>query len=440
MKYAHPLVFLFLFQLIGVTGFAQKSLLQSGPMVGFSDMFETQLWVQTNASAKVQIYYWLKDYPEQKFQTKPITTQKEKAFTAHLIADEVTPGNMYEYQLRIDDQPVSLDYPAYFQTQAHWQYRTEPPGFKVALGSCAYVNEPPYDRPGEPYGADYHIFSSIHAQRPDLMLWLGDNVYLREPDWYSRTGFLHRYTHARSLPELQPLLASTHHYAIWDDHDYGLDNSNRSFYFKDLAVEAFRLFWANPGYGLSGLGGITSFFQWNDVDFFLLDNRYFRTPNGRKTGEKTILGREQLEWLIDALVTSEGAFKIVAIGGQVLTTFTGLETYTNIAPEERRYLMKRIEEEGIKNVIFLTGDRHHTELSKWVNAIGNSVYDLTVSPLTSGVHQAEETNVLRVDGTLVAQRNFGILEFSGPRQERRLTMRVFDSNGLELWARTILAE
>jgi alkaline phosphatase D len=440
MKNTSLPLYLFFILCITFDGFAQKSLLQSGPMLGYSDMLETLLWVQTNAKAKVQIVYWQKGAPAQKFQTEAKTTNKEEAFTAHLLADQVTPGNVYEYELRINDQAVKLDYPATFQTQALWQYRTEPPAFKVALGSCAYVNEERFDRPGNPYGGDYHIFKSIHDQRPDLMIWLGDNMYLREPDWYTRTGFFHRYTSARSLPELQPLLASTHHYAIWDDHDFGPNDSDRSYVHKDLAVEAFKRFWANPSYGLPGQGGITTFFQWNDVDFFLLDDRYFRSPDRRKTGDQTMLGLAQLEWLIDALTTSNATFKVVANGGQVLTTYAGHETYINLYPEERAYLLRRIEEEGIKNVVILSGDRHHSELSKLVNANGHSVYDFTVSPLTSGPHTTEEANALRMEGTLVMQRNFGVMEFSGARNERMLTMRIFDSNGKELWKREVRAE
>lgn len=409
-------------------------------MLGYSDMMEVMLWVQTKSTAQVQIAYWPEDDPPKRFLTNVKTTEKAEGYTAHLVADEVQPGHRYGYELLINNQPVPLDYPTVFQTQTLWQWRTDPPPFKLAVGSCAYVNEPEYDRPGKPYGDGYQIFTSIHQKRPDLMLWLGDNTYLREVDWFTRTGFLHRYTHTRSLPEMQALLASTHHYAIWDDHDYGPNDSDGTFIHKELATEVFKLFWANPAYGLPGQGGITSYFQWADVDFFLLDDRYFRTPNNQKTGEHRLLGKEQSEWLIGALAASTAPFKIVAIGGQVLTTFAGNETYVNLNPAERSFLLKRIEEEGIKNVVFLTGDRHHTELSKLVNNVGNTVYDLTVSPLTSGVHTTDERNMLREEGTLVAERNFAILEFSGPRLERSMAIRIYDSNGKELWKRTVKSE
>ena len=418
--------------------FLAKAQLQSGPMLGYAEMREVLLWVQTSKPAEVYFEYWVTETPERVFQTDIVTTGKATAYTAKCIADQVQPGRAYTYRLLLDGREVKLDYPTTFDTPPLWQWRTDPPDFTVALGSCYYANEPVYDRPGTPYGGDYQIFTSIYEKQPDVMLWLGDNVYLREADWYSRTGIMHRYTHTRSLPELQPLLASTHHYAIWDDHDFGPNNSDRSFIHKDLTLEAFDLFWGNPTTGLPGHKGITTFFQWADIDFFLLDDRYFRTPNNRKTGERTLLGEAQLEWVIDALANSRAPFKMVAIGGQVLNTAQRYETYQNLFPEERQYLLRRIEEEGIKNVVFLTGDRHHTELSRYENRNGHVIYDWTVSPLTSGAaSRVTETNHLRVEGTLVTQRNFGMLQVSGPRNERTLTLKVYDSEGAELWTRMI---
>ena len=419
---------------------AQKSLLQSGPMLGYTDMMETMIWVQTTQSALVQIEYWEKDTTLKSKFTDPYTTKKEEGYTAHLVADQVEPGKVYEYQVIIENKPVKLDYPTTFQTQTLWQWRTDPPPFKVALGSCFYVNETKYDRPGNPYGGDYHILKTIHEQQPDVMLWLGDNTYLREVDWYTRTGFIHRYTHTRSLPELQPLLASTHHYATWDDHDYGPNDSDGSYIYKDMAKEIFQLFWGNPTYGLPGKEGITTAFQFADMDFFLLDNRTFRNPNRRTSGEQVLLGKDQMEWLIDALVASRTPFKLVGIGGQVLNPRKKFESYANLCPEERTYLLKRISEEGIKNVVFLTGDVHHTELSKFELSSGATVYDLTVSPLTAGVYKSGGENSLVVEGTIVNERNFGILEFSGPRTERMMTIRVFNSDGEEKWRREVTAE
>lgn len=436
----HFVYLLLLFCLGTAPVFSQNSLLQSGPMLGYVDMKEALLWAQTTQAATVEFVYWDKNAPNDKYVTDPVRTEKHTAFTAKCIADRVEPGRQYAYELRIDGKAVALPYPTEFKTQPIWRWRTDPPAFSVATGSCAYINEPEYDRPGKPYGSNYQIFTNIAAQKPDLMLWLGDNTYLREPDWSTRTGVLHRFTHARSLPELQPLLAATHHYAIWDDHDFGPNDSDGTWIHKDMVWEVFRAFWGNPTFGVNGQKGCTTWFQYNDVDFFLLDDRYFRTPNYCASCPRTMLGTEQLEWLKGALAASMAPFKIVAIGGQVLSTLKSHERYINLFPAERDSILAHIEREDIKGVVFLTGDVHLTELSALKNARGNWVYDLTTSPLTSGVnvHGKPADNAHHVAGTLVQEHNFSMLRFSGPRKERQLEITVHNADGKELWKHTIL--
>ena len=217
---------------------AVAPLLQAGPMVGYSEMREVMLWVQTTRPATAQIEYWETDKPAVKWRTAPVVTRAADSYAAHLLADQVEPGRRYTYALYLNGQRVPVAYPLTFQSQALWQWRADPPDFRFALGSCTYVNEPVYDRPGRAYGGEYGIFTSIAQQKPDFMLWLGDNTYLREADWNTRTGIRRRFTHSRAVPELQPLLGSAHHYAIWDDHDYGPNDSDRSFAYKDLSLES----------------------------------------------------------------------------------------------------------------------------------------------------------------------------------------------------------
>ena len=261
--------FLALLLLVGLNTIAQD-LVQSGPMVGYSTMREVLLWVQTTEKATVHFEYYDQQNTKERFTTDTYTTYKEFAYVAKLIADKVLPGKTYYYELFVNGQMVKRDYPMEFQSQTLWQWRTDPPEVNFAIGSCNYVNEPEFDRPNKPYGSEFEIFTAIHKKQPDFMLWLGDNMYLREADWNSRTGFLHRYTHTRSLPEVQPLLASTHHYAIWDDHDFGPNDADGSFWLKKTASEVFKLFWGNPNYDVINKGGITGVFQWADLDFFFI--------------------------------------------------------------------------------------------------------------------------------------------------------------------------
>jgi alkaline phosphatase D len=416
--------------------FSQVKLLQSGPMVGYSEMKEVVLWVQTTQAAKVKIEYWEKGKESPKFTTEELITEKKNDFAVKLLADQVLPDKKYTYRLLINSKEVARPYPLEFQSQVLWQYRKPAPDITFAVGSCNFINDSIYDRKGPPFGGNYEIYTSIFQKKPDFMMWLGDNVYLREADWNTKTGIYYRNTHTRSLPEMQPLLGSVHHYAIWDDHDYGPNDSDRSFWNKDKTTEAFNMFWCNPNTNQTGQGGITGTFQWGDAQFFLLDNRSFRSPNNRFNTKREYLGNAQVEWLIDALVSSNATFKFVCIGGQVLNPVMTKENYSNFE-EEHSYLLKAIKDAKVKGVFFFSGDRHHSELTKLDRTDTYPLYDLTVSSLTSRPHEAKENNYLRVDGTLVGTKNFGIIKISGANNERKLKIMLFDTTGKEIWTREI---
>lgn len=428
-----------IFSLLFISTHAQD-LINSGPMVGYSTMQEVLLWVQTDEKAKVHFEYYEIDNPKIRFKTEEKETDKKSGYVAKLIADEVVPGKNYKYEIFINGLKVERDYAMEFQTQKLWKWRTDPPDVNFIIGSCSYVNEPKFDRPGKPYGNNFEIFNSIHSKNPDFMLWLGDNTYLREPDWNSRTGFINRYSHTRALPELQPLLASTHHYATWDDHDFGPNNSDGSFWLKETASEIFKLFWGNPNYDVTGNGGITGFFQWSDLDFFLMDNRYHRTSNNNFTEDRQLLGKDQIDWLINALSFSQAPFKFIAIGGQVISSGAVYENYATY-PEERKYLLDKIREAKIEGVVFLDGDRHHTVLSKMQESENvYPLYDLTCSSLTAGVNKDDESyNVYSLKETLVGVNNFGMLNITGPAKDRKLIIKIFDKDGQELWRKSIKA-
>jgi alkaline phosphatase D len=406
--------------------------LKSGPMLGYVEMREAAIWLQTEKAAAVNLDY--RPLGTEKWQNagSRITRQSD-AFTSKFIVGPLEPGTTYEYRIYVNAKLINKT-PYQFSTQKLWQWREDPPAFKIMLGSCAYTSEVAYDRPGEPYGGDYHIFESMAAAKPDMMLWLGDNVYLREVDWSSRSGMVHRYTHARALPQLQNLLATCPNYAIWDDHDFGPNDATGSWVHKNMSLDLFKLFWANNGFGVPGVEGITGAFRFNDIDFFLLDNRYHRSSEQLADScERRMLGQRQIDWLIDALKFSNASFKIVAVGSQVLNSEALYENYAQF-PCEREQLLQRIEKEGIKNVIFATGDRHHSELSR-LERNGLVLYDITASPLTSkaGNNRDNEINKNRVAGSLVLQRNYTTLEVSGSRRARKLILRNFDSNGNQLF-------
>ena len=436
MKPFTTLLTLFLALSLSLASWAQGDpSVASGPMIGHVSMRSVQLWIQTKDVENVFVKYKATN-SSQWSKTAPQSTSSESAFTAHVALDNLEPGTDYEVIFVVggEDMSEALD----VRTQLLWDYRMDPPPFSFVTGSCAYINEPQYDRPGKPYGGGYEIFESMAADDPDMMLWLGDNIYLREVDFQSYSGFVHRYSHARQTPEMASLLKECPNYAIWDDHDFGPNDSDGSWIHADWSRKAFKTFWSNPSYGLpESPRCISTAFRFVDMEFFLLDNRTYRVNHQNKTSSPQVLGQTQVDWLIQALRDSRAPFKFVCIGGQVLNDAAVYENVSQF-PSEREEILNRLAEEDIQGVVFLSGDRHTTELSELVLPNGRKVFDLTVSPLTSGPgHAREEGNSLRVEGTYVEQRNYARLSFDGPRKERNCTIEVKDTFGKTLWTRTL---
>lgn len=421
--------------------------IKSGPMLGHSELTETEIWLQTNKACRAEVRFWKQGKPATARLSETAQTNEAGDFIARFKISKLEFGTGYDYEIYLDGLRVALPYNTSFQTQKMWRWRTketeEVPPFRIAVGSCAYINDPDYDRPGDSYGGGYEIFQRIAAQKPDAMLWLGDNVYYREADWLNETAMRYRYAHTRSLPEMQSLLASTHHYAIWDDHDFGPNDSDRAYRTREKSLRIFKDYWANAEYGTAETPGVFGRFEWNDVEFFLLDDRYYRSPNRSPlNSKKQMFGAAQMQWLEDALVSSNAAFKIIVGGNQMMNPITPFEAFGSF-PEEQKRLINFIREARVSGVLFLSGDRHYAELIKRIEPNLYPLYDFTSSALTSGTAKPakeELNNPARVPGTLVeGARNFGLIEASGTAKERKLTLRTLDGGGKERWRHEIKA-
>ncbi|MFN5176613.1 MAG: alkaline phosphatase family protein, partial [Ignavibacteria bacterium] len=199
------LLYSILFALCSFHLYAQSAgSIKAGPMVTHADMRQVTIWLQMSNPCDVRIQYAPIDAPTAKKQSITYKADASNGYRLHIVLDSVEPGKRYSYAVNVNGQKIQIAYPLEFSIPPLWQWRSDPPSFTVALGSCFYVNEVQYDRPGKPYGNDLGIISGILAKKPDLMIWLGDNVYLREADWTSRIGIFRRYEHTRSIPELQP--------------------------------------------------------------------------------------------------------------------------------------------------------------------------------------------------------------------------------------------
>jgi alkaline phosphatase D len=406
-------------------------------MHGFVGLGAMTLWAQTAAPARLAVDFF-PDGNESAKRRVEATTGATEDFVAHLRLANLEPGTSYRYRVSVDGKPARE---GSFRTQPLWRFRGNPPEFSVALGSCAYVNDPD-SRPGRAWGGELQIFDAIAAKAPDFMIWLGDNLYFREREWTSPEGMSERYRTYREEPALQRLWTATSHLAIWDDHDYGPNDSNGSFVGKGWALDTFKRFWPNPTAGLPGVPGIFTQVAFGDVEFFLLDDRFYRYPyDYPDTPEKTMWGKAQFEWLKQALITSRAQFKVVANGSQFWNRANRYEGLYHF-PAEQKALAGWLVDQRIPGVVFVSGDRHFAELLRVPRPGTYPLYEFTTTPLTAGPAeptQEERENPDVVPGTVFGQRNFGMLRFSGPREARKLAFELYDSDGKLLWQRTVSA-
>ncbi len=417
------------------------SKLVSGPWAGNVELRTATIWAEVKPAAKkVAVQY----YPEGKpghMQTVVYTGPLGKAFNpVKLELGGLTMNTSYQYQLLIDGQLVKTPFATRFRTKELWQWRKTAPDFSFLTGSCAYFNEPEFDRPGKPYGGDSSIFETMARTPAAFHLGLGDNWYTREVDYSSPWGLQYRASRDRSLPVLQAFLASMPQYFIWDDHDYGPNDMGKSYVLKEASRKVFMDYTCNPAYGFNG-EGIFSQFSYSDVDFFLTDDRYFRSEaampdsvNGEPNPEKSYFGKAQLDWLKNALLYSKATFKIIASGSQILNPYSDYDCMREYQREHRE-LLNFLAENRIRGVLFFTGDRHHSEVIRVERPGMYPLYDVTHSPYTSGVGRArgrEADNPARVPGTLVEAQNFSRVEVSGAKGNRQLRVRYLGLKGEEL--------
>ena len=94
-----------------------------------------------------------------------------------------------------------------------------------------------------------------------------------------------------------------------------------------------------------------------------------------------------------------------------------------------------MDDNDIKGVVFLTGDRHHSEISKMVTERGNVFYDVTSSAITSSTYDhSKEPNTLRVEGSMIIERNFAIFKVSGDKKNRKLSVVFKNTTGQDVYS------
>jgi alkaline phosphatase D len=406
-------------------------------MHGYADYTSALLWVMADTAGPVAISWQPDGQSPERQLTLDATAASGNVVLARLTG--LAPGKVVPYRVTGDGDSRA----GTLTTQPFWSKAADARDLAITFGSCFFLADSDPVWGGQEYGGGFGIFDAIAAMKPDLMLWTGDNLYFQKPDEFDPAAMAMRYQRQRTFPPLQKLLTAAPHLAIWDDHDYGPNNADMSYVLKGESLQLFRRYWANPGYGLPDVPGIFGQARWGDVDLFLLDDRWYRSANDALDGpDKTMFGTQQLAWLRNALIHSQAPIKLVVNGSQMWNRANRFEGWNHFATEQRAFADWLLAQK-IDGVVFLSGDRHFSELLK-INRLGTyPLYEFTSSPLTSrpwaNPDAAEQQNVDLVPGTLIGRRQFGMIRVTGPGGERVLALESYDATGKLLWRNEIRA-
>jgi len=314
---------------------------------------------------------------------------------------------------------------------------------KIAFGSC---------------GKQYHplsIFDTIVNHKPDLFIFLGDNIYA---DTDNMDTMRAKYQQFKSKPTYQNLLKNVPIIATWDDHDYGQNDIGRHYKFKKESKENFLNFFNEPKNSerRKHEGIYTAYmykFNGKKLQIILLDGRTFRDNQTLYTNEvegdrrffyekeygktlnpdSTFLGKEQWVWLEKEL-QKPADIRLIGSGSQFGIEYNAYESWANF-PMEQQKMIDLIKKTKANGVLFLSGDVHYAEISKMKVPGLYPIYDITSSGLSSTWHFATP-NKNRIEGP-VMENHFGILTIDWEPKNPIIKMEVWDINNNQRFDYTI---
>lgn len=286
------------------------------------------------------------------------------------------------------------------------------------------------------------IFETIVASRPDLFVFLGDNIYADTTDMKVMQA---KYDKLRANKGFGKLLKSCPIHATWDDHDYGVNDGGADYPKRTESQKIFVDFWGDsqrsprrlrPGVYETRIYGPVG----KRVQLIVLDTRYFRGP--LKTGERrvggpyyptndktvTMLGEKQWNWL-ERQLKQPAELRIIASSIQCVAESSGQETWSNI-PHERKRFFDLVEKTKANGVFVISGDRHWSELSRTTESTSYPIYDLTSSSFNQIHKRGTPTiNKHRISPTTYHRENFGAILIDWAHAEPQLTVQIRDIEG-----------
>jgi alkaline phosphatase D len=302
---------------------------------------------------------------------------------------------------------------------------------RIAFGSCIRQMQ------------DAPLLNTIVEAKPDLFLMIGDVIYpdindeataLLDP-WPNENSverIKQVYAQMAAKPEYQNLKKNIQIMAVWDDHDYGINDGSADFPLKEQSQKLFLDFFDEPANSerrkTPGIYDAKIFGpEGKRVQIILLDTRYFRTPplpDTRSADEKkalniagryaqnedpsaTVLGEIQWQWLKEQLL-KPAELRLLVSSYPVIPFELGRDCWGNI-PLERQRLFDLIEETKANGIIILSGDVHFAEISK-TDEGPYPLVDFTSSALAApSVGNENYINSFRISKTYT-EVNYGLVE------------------------------
>jgi predicted esterase len=240
---------------------------------------------------------------------------------------------------------------------------------KIAVASCA--NERAYPA--------LEAFVAAAAWKPEAVLLLGDTPYI---DSTEPSQLAQRHETFRTHPAMAALRAQARIFAVWDDHDFGLNDTDGTLTGKEASRAAFVAAHPEQTCG-NGTDGVWTSMRQGDVEAWLLDARWFANTALDAQGKPTLLGEPQWTWLEAGLRNSTATFKLIC-SGMIFNDATrpGKKDYWGAWPHERQRLFRMLGQHRISGVVLVSGDIHRSRVVRHDtrDLVGYEVTELITSP------------------------------------------------------------
>jgi alkaline phosphatase D len=348
--------------------------LDAGPMLGAVTQTGARIWVHVanvaaapRASEAIRLV--IEDPNATDLRAFEATADAESGGSAIFRIEGLRPGTNYSYRIVSSRIDAAL---------ASGRFRTQPtraPEARLAFGSCADID-----------ASTARTWKAIEAEHPDALVLLGDTPYIDSTGLATQRE---RYLQFAQAPVFASLASKTPLYSVWDDHDFGANDTDGRLAGKTNSRRAFLESRPNPSYG-EGAAGIYTSFRHGEVEVFLLDTRWFAATGQSKQDptRQTLLGEAQWRWLEQGLSRSKAAFKIVACG----MVWNGLVTPDKSDcwgryPHEFERFVRLVGSTKSTGVVLVSGDVHRSRVVRHATAamIGYDLTELVTSPLNGRV-------------------------------------------------------